>query len=209
MKPMANEKGTLILFVKAPRLGAVKTRLGKTIGPLAAWRFYNRMLSRLWRRLGDDPRWRTVAAVSPDKDFARWPQNLLRQPQGRGDLGRRMARAMQCHDGPVVLVGGDIPDLGPAHVAQAMQALKCADAVFGPAADGGFWLVGLRRGQWAGRLFKNARWSSAHALADCVSNLPGTARVVMLEPLSDVDTAADFEAYRDRPPKKDYERDHE
>ncbi|MDE0942421.1 MAG: TIGR04282 family arsenosugar biosynthesis glycosyltransferase [Alphaproteobacteria bacterium] len=190
--------GTLILFVKAPRLGAVKTRLGKTIGAFAAWRFYNGMLATLWQRLGYDRRWRTVAAVSPDQGFTRWPRRIPRQPQGRGDLGQRMARAMGAHAGPVVLVGGDIPDLSPKHVAQAMKALRRADVVFGPAADGGFWLVGLRRSQGARQLFKNARWSSPHALADCLSNLPGTARVVMLETLSDIDTQADFEAYQDR-----------
>jgi uncharacterized protein len=187
--------GQLILFVKAPRLGAVKTRLSAGIGPLAAWRFYRSMLTRLWQRLGRDRRWRTVLAVSPDRGAARWPTGLHRQPQGRGDLGRRMTRAMLAHKGPVVLVGGDIPELDRHHIAQALRALKRADAVFGPAADGGFWLVGLRRSQWAGRLFRQVRWSSPYALADTLANLPTAARVVMLETLTDVDTAADFDNY--------------
>ncbi|NQV60340.1 MAG: glycosyltransferase [Alphaproteobacteria bacterium] len=188
-------RGQLILFVKAPRLGAVKTRLSAAIGRLAAWRFYNAMLTRLWRRLGHDGRWRTVLAVSPDQGAARWPAGLPRQPQGRGDLGQRMARAMLAHEGPVVLVGGDIPDLDRRHIAQALQALKRADVVFGPAADGGFWLVGLRRGRWAGQLFRQVRWSSPHALADTLANLPPTARTVMLETLADVDTPADYANY--------------
>ncbi|MDP7549307.1 MAG: TIGR04282 family arsenosugar biosynthesis glycosyltransferase [Alphaproteobacteria bacterium] len=188
-------RGQLILFVKAPRLGAVKTRLGAAIGPLAAWRFYRCMLTELWRRLGRDGRWRAVLAVSPDQGAARWPSGLPRIPQGRGDLGRRMARAMQAHQGPVVLVGGDIPDLDRRHIAQALVALKRADVVFGPATDGGFWLVGLRRGHWAGRLFRQVRWSSPHALADTLANLPRAARVVMLETLSDVDTPADYADY--------------
>ncbi|MBL6952253.1 MAG: TIGR04282 family arsenosugar biosynthesis glycosyltransferase [Alphaproteobacteria bacterium] len=188
-------RGQLILFVKAPRLGAVKTRLGAAIGRLAAWRFYNAMLTGLWRRLGRDGRWRTVLAVSPDQGAARWPTGLPRQPQGQGDLGQRMARAMLAHVGPVVLVGGDIPDLDRRHIAQALQALKRADVVFGPAADGGFWLVGLRRGQWAGRLFRQVRWSSPHALADTLANLPPTARTAMLETLADVDTPADYASY--------------
>ena len=195
IRRMQKPKGQLILFVKAPRLGAVKTRLAASLGKLAAWRFYNRMLNRLWRRMGCDARWRTTLAVSPDRGAARWPAGLPRQPQGRGDLGRRMATAMRAHRGPVVLVGGDIPDLDRRHIARALQALKRADAVFGPAADGGFWLVGLRRGQWAGRLFRRVRWSSAHALADTLENLPATARVVMLETLADVDTPADYANY--------------
>ena len=123
------KRGRLILFLKAPRLGAVKTRLGASIGSLAAWRFYNAMLTRLWRRFAQEQRWRTVLAVSPDQGAARWPPGLARQAQGRGELGRRMARAMMAGNGPVVLVGGDIPDLSARHIAQAMQALKHADAV--------------------------------------------------------------------------------
>lgn len=191
-------RGRLILFVKAPRLGAVKTRLGTEIGALSAWRFYNAMLKRLWRRLGHDRRWRTVLAVSPDHGAARWPPGPSRRPQGRGDLGRRMARAMRDHDGPVVLVGADIPCLDRHHIAQAMRCLRRADVVFGPAADGGFWLVGLRHGrrrQWAALMFRSVRWSSPHAMADTLANLPGTARVAMLETLRDVDTPADYAEY--------------
>ena len=184
------KRGRLILFLKAPRLGAVKTRLGASIGSLAAWRFYNAMLTRLWRRFAQEQRWRTVLAVSPDQGAARWPPGLARQAQGRGELGRRMARAMMAGNGPVVLVGGDIPDLSARHIAQAMQALKHADAVFGPADDGGFWLVGLRRG---------VRWSSPQTLTDTLANLPATARVVQLETLSDVDTRDDYRAYLRRP----------
>ena len=188
-------RGQLILFVKAPRLGAVKTRLGAAVGRLAARRFYDAMLIRLWRRLGHDDRWRTILSVSPDRGAARWPTGLPRHPQGQGDLGERMARAMRAQRGPVVLVGGDIPDLDKHHVAQALRALKRADVVFGPAVDGGFWLVGLRRGPWAGRLFHQVRWSSPHALADTLANLPQTARVAVLETLRDVDTPADYANY--------------
>ncbi|MDP6872055.1 MAG: TIGR04282 family arsenosugar biosynthesis glycosyltransferase [Alphaproteobacteria bacterium] len=185
----------LILFLKAPRLGAVKTRLGAAIGPLAAWRFYNAMLDGLWREFRSGQRWRTVLAVSPDQGSARWPSDMMHLPQGRGDLGQRMARVMAAEAGPVVLVGGDIPDLRRHHIAGALRALKRADAVFGPADDGGFWLVGLRRGRWARRLFRGVRWSSPHALADTIANLPATARVELLETLSDIDTEADYRRY--------------
>ena len=187
--------GRLILFVKAPRLGAVKTRLGAEIGHLAAWRFYNTMLRQLWVRLGYDRRWQTQLAVSPDKNSARWPAHLKPFEQGRGNLGTRMARAMQRYSGPVVLVGSDLPDLAGHHVARAMLLLRQTDVVFGPAKDGGFWLVGLRRTQWASQLFKNTRWSSPHALADCLANLPSTARVSMLETLADIDTVEDYTDY--------------
>lgn len=185
----------LILFIKAPRLGAAKTRLGAEIGHIAAWRFYNVMLQQLWKRLGHDRRWQTQLAVSPDRNNARWPVHLARFGQGRGTLGTRMARAMRRDAGPVVLVGGDLPRLDSHHVALAIRSLRRADVVFGPAKDGGFWLVGLRRTQWANRLFKNTRWSSPYALADCLNNLPNTARITMLETLSDVDTVDDYNTY--------------
>ncbi len=189
------KKGHLVIFVKAPRLGAVKTRLGAEIGHINAWRFYKSMLARLWRHFGKERCWHTSLAISPDRGAARWPRALQRRGQGQGGLGRRMARAMAGSDGPVVLVGGDIPDLRSGHIRQAFRALRRADTVFGPAEDGGYWLVGLRRGRWADRLFRNVRWSSAHALADTIANLPVTARYVKLETLRDVDTAADFAAY--------------
>ena len=187
--------GGLILFVKAPRLGAVKTRLGSKIGHLAAWRFYNLMLLRLWMRLGNDSRWQTYLSVSPDRNHARWPVRLIRWGQGRGNLGVRMTRAMRRHQGPVVLVGGDIPEIDKHHIAQALRALRKANVVFGPAKDGGFWLVGLRQTKLADRLFKNIRWSSPNTLRDCLANLPNTSRVAMLDMLSDVDTLEDYTTY--------------
>jgi hypothetical protein len=100
--------------------------------------------------------------------------------------------------GPAVLIGGDIPAVGPRHIAAAFEALGRAEAVFGPAADGGFWLVGFaRRGR---RLdpFTGVRWSSAHALADTLARLPKDARVALAETLEDVDDAASYARWRAR-----------
>lgn len=191
----------LVVLLKAPRVGAVKRRLARGVGQVAAWAFYRRTAARLLVRVGRDPRWRCRLAVTPDR-FARegrfWPAGIERLPQGPGDLGRRMARAMgEAPPGPVVLVGGDIPGLGAAHIQRAFDLLRHHDAVFGPATDGGYWLVGLaahRRRLLTG-LFDDVRWSTGHALADTLANLDGR-RVAFLEPLRDVDTAADLEAVR-------------
>lgn len=193
----------LIVFAKAPLPGAVKTRLGRDIGTVAAWRFYRRTVANLVRRAGRDPRWDTVIAVTPDR-YARkiLPvfKGLDHIPQGHGDLGRRMARALRWADTrPVVLVGGDIPDLGSTQISQSFQALGHADAVFGPAHDGGFWLVGLRNPKrHTSRLFRRVRWSGPHALADTLANLPRGHRTAHLAPLSDVDTFDDYKKYMDR-----------
>jgi hypothetical protein len=189
----------LAVFVKAPEVGRVKSRLAAGIGAVEAARVYRAFVAALLRRLARDRRWRTTLWVAPDRAARpgrRWAVPAAVRPQGGGDLGRRMARPFrELPPGPVVLVGSDIPELGPAQVAAAFALLGRSDAVFGPARDGGYWLVGLRRRR---RLpFAGVRWSTAHALADTLANL-GTARVALLAPLADIDDAADYDAWRAR-----------
>lgn len=185
----------LVIMARAPRLGVGKRRLAQDVGALAAWRFQRRMLRQVLRRLGGDPRWTTWLAVTPDQaahKAAHWPGRTRVIPQGAGGLGARMERLLCTRPpGPVVVVGSDIPDLSAAHVAQAFRALGRNDWVFGPAADGGYWLVGARRRRAPWRTFDAVRWSSRHALADSLANLKG-ARVALLEELHDVDTGADL-----------------
>lgn len=182
-------------MVKEPRPGRVKTRLGSDIGmvPAARW-FRQQALTRL-RHLAD-PRWETSLAVSPDRDGLQslvWPAYLPRIPQGAGDLGARMARILRnMPPGPTLIIGADIPAVTPAHIARAFIALGKHDAVFGPATDGGYWLVGLKRtaAPPAG-LLQGVRWSTEHALKDSIASLRD-ARIALTDTLADVDTAADL-----------------
>lgn len=183
---------TVIVFARAPRLGAVKRRLARGIGAMAALHFYRRQLAATLREARDG-RWRALVAATPDR--ARWPCPLPRIPQGQGDLGRRMARAAAPHR-RVVLVGSDIPGLARRDIAAAFRALGRADAVFGPAEDGGYWLVGLGPRRPA-HPFAAVRWSSEHALGDTLANFHGR-RIALLRSLCDVDTAADLLAVRQR-----------
>lgn len=194
----------LVVFARAPRLGAVKRRLAADIGDVAAWQFYWRTLAHVLRRVAPDPRWRSWLAVTPDR-FASaaglWP--LARHgpprliPQGAGDLGQRMARPLaDLPPGPVVIVGCDIPALNRAHVARAFAALGNHDAVFGPAEDGGYWLVGARRRPRVPDLFGGVRWSSEHALADTRANLAPSQSVALIDVLRDIDDGAAYEAWR-------------
>jgi rSAM/selenodomain-associated transferase 1 len=188
----------LVFFMRAPSLGRVKSRLAVGIGALAALRFHRLTSARLLRELGRDGRWRCHLALTPDR-AARgkraWRSDASSRPQGRGDLGTRMARVFySLPPGPVVIIGSDIPAITRAHIARAFAALGRGEAVFGPAADGGYWLVGLRRRPRLPRpLFAGVRWSSAQALADTLAGLPKGMSVAMLETLEDVDDAA---AYR-------------
>ena len=126
----------------------------------------------------------------------------LRRLRGGGDLGRRMAAPMRrLPPGPVVIVGSDIPDLGWSHIVGAFAELSQADFVFGPAADGGYWLIGCKRRlceDLRRTLFRGVRWSTRHALADTLANVPPHRSVALLETLHDIDTGKDFAAWRKR-----------
>jgi len=190
----------LVIFAKAPAIGRVKRRLAAEIGEVEALRFYRATLARLVGRLGRDRRWSARLALSPDRaarDGALGFGGTV-VPQGGGDLGARMGRAIAgCPPGPAVLIGADIPDVAPAHVARAFAALRGHDVVFGPATDGGFWLVGASA---AGRrrlaFAEGIRWSSAHALADTRAGLPTGTGVAVADTLADVDDAAAHARWR-------------
>lgn len=188
-------RAQLVVMVKEPRPGRVKTRLGRSIGMIGAAWWFRRQTTRLLRRL-EDPRWRLVLAVSPDhegQDSRIWPEHLPRIPQGPGDLGDRMGRIFRSlPPGPVCIIGADIPGLQRHHIARAFHALGNSDAVFGPAPDGGYWLVGLKRvAAVPATLFESVRWSTEHALADTVASLGGL-RIAEIDVLRDVDDVADL-----------------
>ena len=188
---------TLIVFARAPRLGTVKRRLA------ARYR-------RRWRRCASiAASWRGCCASSggtgaggrssPSRPTAPAGRPACRwSPQGGGDLGQRMGRALFAPP-----PGGAGRQRHPrasaaADIAAAFSALGRADAVFGPAEDGGYWLVGLGPRRPAAP-FAGVRWSSEHALADTLANCRGH-RVALLRRLRDVDTMKDLLAARGRMP---------
>lgn len=188
-------KQHLVLMAKAPRIGTVKTRLALSIGLVKAWAFYRQSLSHTARKL-KDPRWLCWLSVTPDKTVRQsrlWPKGWMVIPQGRGDLGERMlAPILALPPGAVVIVGSDIPEVSANHIAAAFKALGEHDFVFGPATDGGYWLVGAKRRPRVFDPFWDVRWSTEHALADTLAKLPEGASVGFVETLSDVDDAEDL-----------------
>ncbi len=166
----------VVLFLKEPRPGRVKTRLGRDIGMVEAAWWFRHQAARVIRGL-DDPRWRLVLAVSPDHEGLAsrvWPAHIPRWPQGPGDLGDRMGRVLRhLPPGPVLIAGADIPELTADHIAEGFRLLGRDDAVIGPASDGGYWMLGLKRGARAipAGLFRGVRWSTPHAMADTVESL--------------------------------------
>jgi rSAM/selenodomain-associated transferase 1 len=194
---------TVVLFVRAPALGTGKRRLAREIGDVAAVRFERLMIALLLRRLAMGQRWDLRIAVTPDRFHAqarKWRAGLGVTGQGGGDLGIRMLRALRaCPLGPAVLVGADIPALSADHITTAFRLLGNHDLVFGPAEDGGFWLVGASHPWRLPSLFKHVRWSSPHALADTLAGIPQRLKVGFADRLEDVD---DGEAYRRLAPSR-------
>jgi hypothetical protein len=181
------------VFARAPRLGTVKRRLAAGIGPSAALQFYRATLATTLRRLGADRRFRTVLAITPDFSRGPWSLGVARTGQGRGDLGARMHGLIRRHPrGRVAIVGADIPELRAADVAAAFRHLRASDACFGPAADGGYWLVALGPRRPADP-FAQVRWSTPRALADTLLNFRRHA-VAFARTLRDIDTEADLRA---------------
>lgn len=184
----------LVIMAKRPAAGAVKTRLARGIGTVAATFFYRHMMQNLLLRLARDARWDTILALTPDTEIlsSLWPAHVARMGQGRGDLGRRMQRVFdRLPPGPVIIIGTDIPEITPAIIANAFATLARNDAVVGPCEDGGYWLIGLKRSPRILQIFANVRWSSQHTRADTLANLKAC-RVGELQWLNDVDGAQDY-----------------
>ncbi len=186
-------KDVAIVFARAPRLGAVKRRLAREAGDRAALRFHRTVLTALLRVLARDRRFATVLVITPDRARLGLPSGVARLPQGPGDLGQRMTRAFRRYPRRrVALVGCDIPQVTAADLRAAFRALGRSASVFGPAEDGGYWLVGMGPRRPA-RPFAAVRWSGAHALADTQRNF-ARHPPALLRRLRDVDGAADLRA---------------
>jgi uncharacterized protein len=197
MKPL------VLIFTKAPRLGAAKSRLAAGLGVVHAWRIKRRLDRRTCRVLAD-LRWETAIAAAKDRDLGQrfgdvWPAWLPRTGQGIGDLGVRMARALAIQSArrrKVLIVGSDVAQICRAAVAEAVTALNHADVVIGPSSDGGYWLIGAHP-RVARRLsLAPVRWSSTHTLADTLASLPVGTRVALVSALDDVDSVVDLHLLR-------------
>ena len=182
-------------MAKAPVAGRVKTRLARELGVAMATRFARHAMAALLARVS---RGRALAVRrSPSHPTPAWPaasgrRGVARMPQGRATSASACsASCRSTPPGPVVIVGIDVPGIRCTHIAPAFRLLGGHDAVFGPAKDGGYWLVGLRRRPRLLRPFDRVRWSTPHALTDTLANL-NCCSIRQLPTLSDVDDARDF-----------------
>ena len=190
----------LILFVKAPRPGAVKTRLAKAIGAPAAVAAYRQLVETLLNQL--QGLGGVEVCFSPD-DAASELQHWLKEgwsssPQGDGDLGQRLQsafqRAFQAGAKRVAIIGSDCPAIRVEDIREAWGGLQTHDVVLGPATDGGYWLIGLRQPQPA--LFRGVHWSTGDVFAETIQRVQHAGlSVQLLHELADVDTDREWRAF--------------
>jgi len=190
----------LIVLLRAPRLGTVKTRLAAVLGPDAALAAYRQLLGATLRSVATLPD--VELRCTPDDAAAEvralalpgWTVN----PQGGGSLGERLHRAFA--DGfaggaeRLAVIGSDCPDLTAVDIQSAWDALDQHDVVLGPATDGGYWLIALSAPQPA--LFEAIDWGGPTVLQQTLDRAAGNhLRVHRLRALSDVDTVEDWKRH--------------
>lgn len=186
----------LIIFIKNPELGKVKTRLAAGIGDEAALAFYREMLRRT-RELAlqvDADRFLFYSEfIDRRDDFSN--EDFLKYAQCAGDLGNRMTYAFSIpfknQYKQVVIIGSDCPGLSTQHINDAFEALDGKDYVIGPATDGGYYLLGMKKLHRP--LFIGKSWSTSSVFEDTRNQIEAAgAQLHQLEPLSDVDTKGDL-----------------
>lgn len=193
--------GRLIVLTRYPVPGRVKTRLIPAIGAVRAAELQRKMTAATLAaarqaRRGGDIDIEVRYAGGSHRRVRRWlGGGLLCVPQGDGDLGRRLARAVNnafaLGHRRVVVVGADCPDISAGHLREAFDALDTADLVLGPSTDGGYWLIGLSR---RADVFTGVAWSTESVLSQTLDRARRAGmKVRTLSMLADVDRPEDLQ----------------
>ena len=193
---------TLMVFAKAPTPGQVKTRLAAALGAEEAAKVYRRLGKQVVGQLLGGSYRMVIYYDPPDSERAirRWlgPDHEY-LPQPEGDLGRRLVHAFRSgfqFSEHVCVVGSDVPELGRTHVERAFSRLSAPngpDGVIGPALDGGYYLLALRRE--APALFDAIRWSTEIVYRETMERARSLdMKIEPLVPLADVDHPEDLPA---------------
>lgn len=190
----------IILFVKPPIPGKVKTRLAKDIGNDAACAIYLRLANHTIHEVQASgiPLALFFDGVNPAELPDNWRQaaGTCYSQQG-DDLGERMANAFQqlFAEGveQVILIGSDIPELDATYLNHAFDLLASNGLVIGPAIDGGYCLIGFNRNDFTASVFHNIPWSTANVLEETLKKADKAGlSYSLLQPLRDIDTIEDF-----------------
>lgn len=188
----------LLLFIRNPEKGKVKTRLAQDVGDDKALEIYLELLrkTRLAAETTEAHRLLFYSNFIPPTDD--WSEALFEKHlQSEGDLGARMEQAFQQalqRYEKALIIGSDCPEMTGALLDQAFNLLDEYDAVLGPANDGGYYLLGLK--SLVPTVFQDMTWSTESVLSETISRLEAASQSYALLPvLSDVDYAEDWEQY--------------
>lgn len=196
---MDKPDNTLLIFVRNPRLGQVKTRLAQTVGDTEALRIYQILLAKTRvAALGLRARRVVFYADTPDEPDIWNPQYFEKKVQEGADLGARMHHAFEAAfamgANKAIIIGSDCPELTGPDIRKAFAALDKVDIVLGPVPDGGYYLLGMKEPDAS--LFEGITWSTDTVLARTLEKIQAAGKTCRLLPvLSDVDTEADWRAY--------------
>ena len=208
----STKNACIIMFVRLPERGSVKTRLARALDDEAVLGLYDRFVRDLLTTLHEGIFNIRICYCPPDagEAVADWLGREQRFVSQRGrDLGERLANAFTdaFSDGfrRIVIIGSDSPDLPAAMLEDAFNALDAADAVIGPTDDGGYYLIGFRSERFLEAVFEGIEWGSERVLARTLDIFAEAGwRVHVLPRWRDVDTMDDlkafFDAHRADPP---------
>jgi uncharacterized protein len=180
----------IVLFTRYPEPGLAKTRLIPALGASGAALLHRRLTERTLAQVRAAGLPFEVRTTGGSRErFARWLRDAPIVDQGEGDLGARLKRAAAPY--PVIFIGADAPDLRADHLTQAAAELRRHQAVIGPAEDGGYWLLGLRRRLDA--LFEDMPWGTEQVLRLTLMRLRhGGAEPAIMPELADLDRPQDL-----------------
>lgn len=153
----------VIVLARYPELGKVKSRLAATVGDERALEIYRSLLDKTIEMVRSSALEWEFHWSGNAKSFADLPAGLL---QKDGDIGQRMWGAVEGKSTPAIIIGTDCPDLTVDVLHQAVEKLKTKDVVFGPAHDGGYYLIGFNAPRPF--LFENIAWSTSSVLKDSI-----------------------------------------
>ncbi|MDG2194394.1 MAG: TIGR04282 family arsenosugar biosynthesis glycosyltransferase [Polaribacter sp.] len=185
----------LFVFVRNPELGKVKTRLATAVGDKTALTIYKFLLEHTKKTTQHLPCDKAVYYSVNIRERDIWHKNTYQKHLQKGaDLGSRMQQAFinSFADGyeKVVIIGSDLPDLEEQHILEAFQQLNTNDVVLGPAKDGGYYLLGMKK--LHPNIFQNKKWGTASVRKETLKDLKKVT-VHLLEELNDVDVRKDIE----------------
>lgn len=189
-----NSKNLLLIFTRNPELGKVKTRLAKTVGDKTALDIYLFLLQKTKEVTKSITCDKTVYYSEKIIEDDLWNRsNYQKREQFGKDLGEKMKNAID--DGfkkkytKIIVIGSDLFDLKPSLINDAFEKLDNNDVVIGPATDGGYYLIGLKKLHL--KIFENKNWGTSTVREETLKNLEKV-NVHLLPMLNDIDVIEDI-----------------